>query len=285
MTSTTSHELFSRILKEKHSALILSSKQLLNELVGDSIERKKQSAQHTLDVATNLRGLLSQGDVPSWLSSLIDALNAFVANRWKPTDLIGNFLPLKASLEVHSWGFGTDSEPTFDFDAIFEHYKKQSKLPQLFDQLIGLLTDIESSGQVDSITMLNALKKVIATMTNGKNGSYFSLHAAWDFLREFLTNYAWAELSKTPILGTALEALEKTINATDVEMNSVHNNVKAELAKLVEAEIKGLRGKTNFDCLTYNKSPFSMTPVPNAGIANNGGLEAFSSTIPLIAKA
>lgn len=286
MSKNSSQELFSRLLQEKHDQLISHSRELINDLVGENIEQKQISAQKTLTSAINLHGILSKSDVPPWLSNIINSLTSFVKNQWKTTDLIANFLPLKTSLEQHSWNFGTSSEPIFDFDAIFEHYKQQSQLPQLFDEIIRLLSEIESSGEIDSITMLNALKKVIATTKSGKDGSYFSLHASWNFLFEFLTNYAWAELSKIPGLGTALEALKKTIDNTEMEMHTVHAQVQTEIVKKAESEIKGLQGKTKFNYLTYDRSPFSPPSLHHTDSLNSSKANSQIpiSSMPLIAN-
>ncbi len=57
----------------------------------------------------------------------------------------------------------------------------------------------------------------------------------------------WAEISNIPVLGSALEALEKTLNETNEEMESLHSKIKSKLKDVVESEVKGLSQKTSFD--------------------------------------
>ena len=147
----------------------------------------------------------------------------------------------------------------FDFDSIFEHYKSESRLPELFDDIIRILEEIQSSGEVDSLTMMTALGKVLATLKQNKDGSYFSINSAWEFLVSFLKNYMWGELSKIPVLGTAMAALEKTIKETNEEMFKVHSSVEAEMSNVVEAEIKGLKNKSSFKFVSYDKSGLKLT--------------------------
>lgn len=139
------------------------------------------------------------------------------------------------------------------FDAIFQHYKSQSRLAELFDEIIKILEEIQASGEIDSVAMMNALGKVIATLKKNKNGSYFSLNGAWSFLITFLKNYMWAELSKLPVLGTAMGALEKTIEETNEEMSKVHSEIQHEMMTTVENEVKGLQKKTSFQFIEFNK--------------------------------
>ena len=127
-------------------------------------------------------------------------------------------------------------------------------MTELFDEIIKILEEIEASGEVDSLTMITALGKVIATIKKNKAGSYFAINSAWSFLTTFLKNYMWAELSEIPVLGTAMKALEKTIKETNEEMYKVHNQVQEEMARTVEDEVKGLKNKTSFKFLGYDKS-------------------------------
>lgn len=178
------------------------------------------------------------------------------------------FLPLKVALDEHVWSFEQNPEASFDFDSIFEHYKKESRLPQLFDEIVELLEEIQNSGEVDSLMMLRALGKVIATIKRSKDGSYFSMNSAWDFLLNFLNNYLLAELSKIPVLGTALEALEKTIKEADAEMCSLHKNLRNELIRVVGEDVKALSRNASFPFLTYNESGNLQTPKPIPQLPN-----------------
>lgn len=253
MSSNESLNFFLRLIQEKHSQLIAISNELMRALAGEDLNAKKSVANNVLLAANDLRAVISNNDVPPWLNDLLNYLNNFVNGNWTSFDLLSNFINSKALLENHEWVFNSESGTAFDFDFIFEHFKKESRLPELFDQIVSLLTDIHGSGEVDSVTMLNALGKVISTIKRCKDGSYFSLNSAWEFLLAFLKNYMWEELSKLPVLGSAMEALEKTIKETNEEMFKLHMQVQDEMKSTVEREIKVLANKSTFNFITYDK--------------------------------
>lgn len=254
MATNESFNLFLRLIKEKHQRLIAVSDALMRALTEEDPNNKKAVAKVALQAARDLQALLSSRDIPYWLNNLVQFYTAFSEGQCSGFDLLKNFIPLKPALEAHGWTFAESSEVAFDFDSIFAHFKSESRLPELFDQIIRILEEIESSGEIDSITMLRSLGKVIATIKRSKDGSYFSLNSAWEFLLNFLKNYMWGELSKIPILGTALEALERTIKETNEEMFKLHQQVQEEMNRTVEAEVKALKNKSSFQFVAYDKN-------------------------------
>lgn len=255
MTSNNeSIQFFFRLVQEKHSSLVASANTLLREVAGDDPNEKKSCAEKTLQTASDLRAVLSTNDVPAWLYDTIRTVSNFTTGSWSAKEFLPNFVGVKMQMDGHRWLFDQVTEVAFDFDAIFEHYKKESRLPELFDDIVRLLEEIESSGEVDSVSMLRALGKVIATIKKCKDGSYFSLISAWEFLLSFLSNYMWGELSKLPLLGAALEALGKTIKDADEEMFKVHKQVHEELVRTVTTEVKALTNKSNFPFVTYDRN-------------------------------
>jgi len=260
-------EFYVRLLREKHKDLVTASANLLVEMGRENREKKIAAAQVALNAARDLRIILSSNDVPQWLPDLINSAQTFIGGGWSSSDFLGNFIGIKRRIEQHKWVFDEGGETAFDFDSIFEHYKNESRLPELFDQIVNILENIESSGEVDSITMINALAKVIATIKRCKDGSYFSLNSAWEFLLSFLKNYMWGELSKLPVLGTAMDALRKTIEETNEEMFKLHLKVEQEMNRTVEAEVKSLSHKSSFKFLEYSKNGHVL-PERNNLLAN-----------------
>src|SRR5450759_1001641 len=100
---------------------------------------KKSAATTMLQEANDLRAVISNADVPGWLTNTISYLGHFVAGQWSAFDLLSNYVPIKTSLETHAWAFEEGADAAFDFDSIFEHFKKESRLPELFDQLVSIL--------------------------------------------------------------------------------------------------------------------------------------------------
>lgn len=261
MANNDSLQLFVRLVKEKHQQLINASTQMLRMLSGEDVAKKKEAAENLLKAANDLCALMAKQDVPDWLTNTINHVAVYISGNWTAFDFLGQHIAIKSQLDNHTWVFESQSEAAFDFDAIYESFKRESKLPGMFEQVVKILEDIESSGEVDSVTMLKGLGKVIATIKKGKDGSYFSLNGAWQFLLSFMKNYMWGELSKIPVLGTMLEALEKTINETSDEMSKLSQNIQAEMSKVVESEIKALKNKSEFQFITYTQAG-SLTSCP-----------------------
>ncbi len=243
-----------RFVKEKHSELVESLNHLVTFLVSENLEQKKSKAEAALSKSNDLQASLSQRDTPEWLPPLINALNHFKTGTWKQSNLINHLINDQNRIKKHEWVFNNPSEEAFDFDEIFQHYRSESRLSELFCKIVTILEQIKDSGEVDSVSMMSALTKVIATLKQNKDGSYFSVNSAWSFLISFLKNYMWAELSKIPMLGTAMEALEKTVKETNEEMYKVHCNVQESMKKIVEDEVKGLKNKSSFEFVGYDKA-------------------------------
>lgn len=254
MTNNESLQLFLRLVSQKHKLLKKHGNNLMQALVSEDSKAKTNAAEVMLQAASNLKDILSDADIPNWLSDVISHLGRYISGGANSYALLSNLILLKPALEDHRWVFEESAETSFDFDSIFDRCKKESRLPELFDEIVRQLEEIHKSGAVDSITMLRALGKVISTIKRSKDGSYFSLNGAWEFLLSFLNNYLWGELSKLPVLGAALEALGKTIKETNDEMFLLHMQVKDEMTRVVEEEVKVLANKSAFPFVAYDKN-------------------------------
>lgn len=254
MTTNASVQFHIRFVNEKHKELTASLEQLVQILVSENLAQKMKVAEATLKRASDLKASISQQDRPAWLDQLVQNLSFFTKDKWKQPDIIKYLINNLSSINNHKWVFESPDKIGFNFDAIFDHYKSNSRLPELFDEIIKILEEIQNSGEVDSVSMMSALGKVISTLKKNRDGSYFSINGAWSFLISFLQNYMWAELGKIPVLGTAMESLEKTIKETNEEMFKVHSEAQEEMKKTVENEVKGLQKKTKFKFVEYDKA-------------------------------
>lgn len=260
--SGNSVEIFKRAVLAKHQAVIAKSNELLSIFSEEDVAAKKQIAQTLLGTLLDLQGYLSATDQPIWLSSLISWLRAYVGGQWNAGTLLSQFVTVKLALESHKWEFDNAPDAAFDFDAIYEHFRRESRLPTLFDELIRILGEIHASGEVDSVSMMQALSKVIATMRKGRDGSYFAMHSAWEFLMIFLKNYMWAELSQLPVLGSLLAALRDTVSEVNEEMGTLHKRMEAEMTATVGSAIGKLKGKSDFQFIGYSKDGYVLPEAP-----------------------
>lgn len=228
---------------------------LFRALVREDLTAKKQLAAAALESAKNLISFLTYADRPEWLKLLDYRLTIYNRDiEGGSFDFLECATPLRAEMSTHNWFADGNSPSGLNFDAIFEQYRKESRLPELFDEIIQILESILGSGEVDSIAMQRALERMISTLKGCKGGSYFNLNSTWEFLLSFLKNYLWEEASKIPGLGSAVSALKATIADMNEEMFKLHVTVKSELEKRAGEEVKNLKGKAEFNFPTYNKS-------------------------------
>lgn len=268
MASNASVEFHIRLVSEKHQELVTALDNLISVLVGEDHKKKEITASNVRTKANELMSAISKQDYPNWLNPLNTGLSNFVGKSWNSKYLINHLMENFPQIKNHKWVFEDPSKIAFDFDSIYKHYKKQSRLPELFDEIIKILEEIQKSGEVDSVAMMNALGKVIATLKQNKDGSFFSVNSAWSFLISFLKNYMWAELAKIPTLGSAMEALNKAINEANDEMHSIHTGLELEMKNTIESEVKGLQQKTEFHFIGYDKSGAELPMIENKSSLN-----------------
>lgn len=264
MASEDGAKFYLRFVNQKHRELTSSIKELVSVLVSENLEPKKLKAKVALRKAQELKSAIPDQDIPDWLLPTIQALSKFSNGSNTPQTLIGFIIDNEVSIKNHKWVQNNSSEQAFNFDSIFEHYKSESRLPELFDEIIRILEDIEASEEIDSVTMLNALTKVIATLKKNKDGSFFSMNSAWSFVTSFLKHYFLAEISHIPGLGSALQALQNAVEETNQELSIIKSNVEQEMKETVEREIRPLTNRTHFAFLGYdadaNKISTSVNP-------------------------
>lgn len=262
MASDDGAKFYLRFVTQKHSDLTKSITGLVNALVSENLEVKKEKTKLSLKKAQDLKSAIADEDLPDWLTPLIEVLTKFFNGSNTQQALIGFIIRYEASIKSHVWVIEKDSEQAFNFDSIFEHYKSESRIPELFDEIIKILEDIEASGEIDSISMLSALTKVIATLKKNKDGSFFSMNSAWSFVTSFFKYYFLAEISKVPVLGSALLALQKVVDETNQEMSDIKSNVELKIKETVEQEIKPLRQRTELPFLAYDGKATEVTKIP-----------------------
>ncbi|PSV50143.1 hypothetical protein C9J47_05720 [Photobacterium indicum] len=245
-----------RFVTEKYNSVVSATDLLVRSLSGEKAQDKKEKALAVNNSTGDLLSALAKNDQPVWLTGLNQHTRSYAEGRSTSYHLMQFILENRVNITTHSWVFDQKSE-AFDFDSVFERYRSESRLPELFDEIVRILEEIQNSGEVDSVTMMSALGKVIATLKKSKDGSYFSVNSAWSFLVSFLQNYMWAELIKLPVLGTAMEALKQTIEQTNQEMFKVHTEVQNEMQRTVEEQVKGLN-RSNFKFIGYDKNGHNL---------------------------
>ncbi len=195
--------------------------------------------------------LLHPADCPAWLNDMKRDLTYATTNH---NDENGTIAVRRITAELypqmtnHDWSVSSASEKSgLDFDSIFEKYRSECRIPELFDQLIHQLQEIVLSGLIDSVRAVSELQEVISTLRRSKNGSYFATRGAWFFAATWLKNSGWELLSSIPVAGPVIRGLQKTFEETDTQMNKMHDSIQGHVENKIAS---------NFPRLEYKLSEF-----------------------------
>ena len=145
-------EAFLRFVDERYNDFKNRLSELMQVLCMKDSNEKAQKAKAALEAAKSLKTALAASDRPSWLQPFTHALQSYQPDHPHLAraliDAIGNHC---AAANAHQWAFDFSDEKPFDFDGLYDRYEAESKIPELFDKLVALLTEIVQSGQIDSV--------------------------------------------------------------------------------------------------------------------------------------
>jgi hypothetical protein len=247
MAKNESVDFFLRFLNERFAAFREALMQLLEAISLEDKRRKGEAAKKVLHTIDDLKRSMSATDHPSWLGQLEGQLKGYLARYEGHPDsgkaLLAAILHLHPAIEDQKWVFAEASPAAIDFAAIYEEYYAASRVPELFQELIGHLETIIQSGEIDSIQTIKALEKLIATLRKNARGDYFSTRGAWEFTQVFFRNFSIELFEDIPVLKHVFKALRKTMSELDLEMNEVHDQVRRKLAESAKEELPMLEYK------------------------------------------
>lgn len=183
--------------------------------------------------------MLHPGDRPQWLDRLHSALRAAHDNHESPHGIkhihrvVSDY---QRSLNTYQWNLvDVDATSGFDFDSVYNKYKAENRISELFDEIITALSEIARSGEIDSVRTLNELPRVIATLQRAKDGSYFATHGAWIFAATWFRNTGWELLGEVPVLGAVVRGLRKTLEDMEQGMcmlhEQMHHDIQTQLSQ------------------------------------------------------
>lgn len=240
----TSELFFARTLEQKTAEARAAVAECISQFLSPKTTKRQPSAEAALAAVGRLLDMLHQTDHPAWLPRLHEDLviaNSHSGDQDSVRALHRITSELYPQLTRHEWNMGTpESASGFDFDAIYEKYRSECGIPELFDTLVKYLKEIVATDAIDSVTALRELNKIIATLHGARMGSYFATRGAWNFVTTWLKNTGWELLGRIPVAGDAVKGLRTTLKETNVQMDTLHDKIQADLEKQVATDIPRL---------------------------------------------
>lgn len=231
----------------KHLEKLLKSQQIetsnaatnfIKHLSKENLNEKRAAANRLVDELDSLKKLAPKSKAPAWLDELKAILVAYVNSQLDSEKVATQFIQTLPDIRNHQWTLETNPPSGFDFEEIFYQCRAESRIPQLFDEIIELLEKIRDSGELDSRSMVDGLSKIIATLEAGKTSTRFNFDGAWKFLCIFLENYFWAEATNIPGIGPLLHALRETFNTAEDEIVKLRNNINQSVEERAVSEVR-----------------------------------------------
>ncbi|WP_321394108.1 hypothetical protein [Emcibacter sp.] len=196
-------------------------------------EKKLAHAKAVLEVLKNLRGVFAVPDLPAWYGPVENAFRNYVQHGQAEKHAVTIFNLLAkhlAEIRATDWiEVALRTGNNENFDKIFERSWHDSNLDELFVRLTRSIEKIIETDEVDSRKILKELERLLNIVRGMNQGSYFSVICTSQFINAFLKNFAFEELDKVPVLGSASKAFKKTLEEISTKSQMLQDSVGQEL--------------------------------------------------------
>jgi len=235
---------FLRSVDERETAFQNSLAALVNALAAEDQGQKKQAAEKAASDLNHLLSVVSTKDHPEWAKTLRQQLGLYLKNyrnSGASAKLINAIIDIMPKLRAHRWKFEeSDDVKAVEFEEIYRVARDQYPVEEKFQSLLDALQQLVDSGQVDSISTINALEKLIATLRKNMKGSYFQAVGASQFAAAIIRKYLKRQLQGLPVVGDLFKATEDALGDLEVEMSEVHTEVRRLLAEQAHVDIPAI---------------------------------------------
>lgn len=231
------NDFVAQLVRKHHEGVKSEIEATLMALVGEDADHKKARAKEIGLACGRLHEVLPQSSQPPWLQTLWSDASMYEMGSLKPGAFLKQLLEYRPVVQNHLWPFDRSSGTPIDFESIYQKYKAESRLPELFAEIVTLLHQLRDSGQIDSVSFLDGLRKVTATLEKGRDGTFFDLSAACNLAFAFMADVVWAQLGAIDGFGPVLASLDKLLHSLAEEVGTVRekvaDHVKTEVGHIV----------------------------------------------------
>lgn len=240
MATNESIEFFHRSLSERFQKFRVTLQEFLQILTKEEQNRKIEAAKAVVVCTDNLKSFLAERDRPNWLKVLEEKIKWYIEHgKAKPNsglEVVNTLLHIHHQIESQKWQLDKPTDTAIDFAAVYEEYYNDSRVPELFDELVSQLEQLIDSEELDSRKTIKSLQKLIATVRKNAKRDYFSTRGTWEFTQLFFRNLTFEFLESIPGIKHVVKALRKTLKEIDLEMSEVNSQVQKRLSELTQCD-------------------------------------------------
>jgi hypothetical protein len=255
---------FNRAVSERYALLKKQYDRVITIFAQKSVAESVDSVEALRKTAVDLQDILSSSDQPVWLPHILAECNAFLQAKNNPAAA----QLLKDMVErYHQLGpiILSDDSGKYDFDTLYERLREERKLPELFDKMVDSVSKMIDSGEIESVTVIKALQKLLNVLKANKDGSYTSVSQSINYA-VFVKNFCLEFLKKTPGVKEYAAAYEKTVQDAEKERDQIEKDLQQESLKLIVDEIQIAKLKQ-----LPNLEPLALHAPEHARIEDHSG--------------
>lgn len=232
--------MFFNKINETKSFLIKDLSSLPGIFTLENKEAKVNILNVILNHIQNIKKIILEKDMPDW----VNALEEHILKYKQKMDRKNSHYPFIIQCErfnrhISHYSFKKDYENLegLDIDYLFEKYKSQSKLNDLFNEVNDLLNKLICSGEINDGLMLSELKRTISTIEKNRNSSYSSIKFIWSLLKNLFFNLIYHSLRNISGLTVLVDAFADTMKKMEEELNNIEVEVKSDISKYYKSDI------------------------------------------------
>ena len=140
-------EFYEQALIEKTKAILGAFDQYLRTHLGGADTASRQNkAKDVLEEIGQLQGVVPPDRHPQWLKQLWSMMSSIATVQNDLTQFVKAAIHWAKEAEQHKWS----DEYVFDFDAVFEKYRDECRLPELFDEILKCFGRSQSAREMAS---------------------------------------------------------------------------------------------------------------------------------------
>ncbi|MBN1393846.1 MAG: hypothetical protein JW959_02290 [Pirellulales bacterium] len=220
----SSVERFNRTLGDRYDAFKQYLDKTVSSFATSTDVQRYRNADQLASAGRDILNILVKSDRPPWIQPITEAAEAFSQQK---NSAQGERLLKMAVQHYHEVGpiVIADDSSTYDFDKLYERLRDEGKLPELFDKMIDAVSKMVESGEIDSVTVVDALRRLLNILKANRNGSYVAVTRSLDYAK-FIRNIGIEFLKRIPGIREAVNAYEKTLEEAEGERQNLEQQLR-----------------------------------------------------------